>query len=227
VPIGIALALLVVSPAVPAQDKPDEPTAEQLKQANDDFARIGATYAAFTDSQTKRFSHRFILAPFKQDTDLKKVPNPSFAFALSLSGNNLTDAGMKELKNLKNITTLIPTGSITDKTLRTLREIGLLHALNRATAEDGKRPTAPKEVTSLHLASTGVTDEGLKELKSGWAEFRQYACEGATATFVERYVACLIGGAVFVTIVEVSAAGLRAVVPQAGAEPAPLLPTRR
>src|SRR5262245_32959413 len=57
-------------------------------------------------------------------------------------------------------------------------------------------------------------------------EVRQYAREGASPPFVERYVTTLIGAAVFVTLVELLAAGLRRVVPVV-TEPAPSRPTYR
>ncbi len=73
---------------------------------------------------------------------------------------------MRELKELKNLQLLI-VPNITDATLAALREIGLLHALNRATAKGQKRPAGPEDVLALDLAelSDKFTDAGLKELK--------------------------------------------------------------
>jgi hypothetical protein len=48
--------------------------------------------------------------------------------------------------------------------LRTFREVGLLHAWERATAADGSRPSNPQQVTWLDLNRTDITDAGLKEL---------------------------------------------------------------
>jgi hypothetical protein len=86
--------------------------------------------------------------------------------SLDLSDTQVTDAGLKELKELKNLRSLdLPKGSITDARLRTLREIGMLHALVQATAQDGKRPSGPADVVALDLTGTEMTDAGLKELK--------------------------------------------------------------
>jgi hypothetical protein len=57
-------------------------------------------------------------------------------------------------------------------------------------------------------------------------ELRQYAREGASTNFVERYVTILIGAAVFVALVEALAGGLRAIVPR-DEEPTPSRPHRR
>jgi len=78
----------------------------------------------------------------------------------------ITDADLKELKDLKQLNHLVlPYFLITDTTLRELSQIGLLHALSRATAEEGKRPNNSSEVCSFDLKSAKVTAEGLKELK--------------------------------------------------------------
>jgi Leucine-rich repeat (LRR) protein len=43
-------------------------------------------------------------------------------------------------------------------------EANLLHALDEATALEGKRPNKPEDVTALSLSSMRMTDAGLKEL---------------------------------------------------------------
>ena len=55
---------------------------------------------------------------------------------------------------------------MTDEILRSLRQVGLLHALASASRQAGARPASPAEVQALGLNSDkGVTDAGLKELK--------------------------------------------------------------
>lgn len=84
---------------------------------------------------------------------------------LNLIGTGVTDVGVKDLVGLKNLTSLHLTGSqVTDRTLRTLREAGLLHALVLAEAAGGRRPTRAEDVLTLNLRGTSVTDEGMKEL---------------------------------------------------------------
>jgi Leucine-rich repeat (LRR) protein len=82
---------------------------------------------------------------------------------MDLVNTKVTADGLKELKGLKNLRTLDV--GVTDGVLRALREIGLLHALVRATAQGGARPAGPDDVISLTLVYTAVTVEGLKELK--------------------------------------------------------------
>jgi len=84
---------------------------------------------------------------------------------LNLQDTAVTDAGLKELAPLKNLTKLeLCSKHLTDTSLKVLREIRLLHALTEATTTDGKRPTKPEDVTKIDLYVTQVTGYGLKEL---------------------------------------------------------------
>jgi Leucine-rich repeat (LRR) protein len=74
--------------------------------------------------------------------------------------------GLREIQGLNKLHTIyLRDKEITDQVLRTLREIGLLHALSRAWAEDG-RPTGPDDVIGLALEGTSVTNAGLPELRN-------------------------------------------------------------
>ena len=100
------------------------------------------------------------------DAGLKELKDLKNLQWLDLFGPPVTGAGLKELKDLKNLQWLnISEGHVTDGVLRTLREIGLLHALRQAQAKDGKRPADPADVMTLDLTKTQVTDMGLMELK--------------------------------------------------------------
>jgi internalin A len=108
------------------------------------------------------------------DAAMKHVNKLANLQMLGLSLTGVTAAGLAELRNLKRLHTLILTDpipgggrqrAITDAKLKTLREIGLLHALDVATAKDGKRPAAPAEVVKLDLVYAQVTDAGLAELR--------------------------------------------------------------
>src|SRR5262249_56687988 len=90
--------------------------------------------------------------------DGKRPSGPRDVTTLYLSHTRVTDEGLKELEHLKNLQRLHLGGAqVTDAGLRTLREIGLLHVLANATAKDGKRPSGPRDVTSLDLSLTPVT----------------------------------------------------------------------
>lgn len=137
---------------VGCQDRPDEPTAQQLKAARqlkaakEAFAKLGAVYQETTSPRTKETIHRFHFPQTTTDADLKTLPNPSFPFALDLSGTQVTDAGLKELKDLNELRTLVLFfTAVTDAGLKEL--------------------TGLSELTTLGLSDTKVTDAGLKELK--------------------------------------------------------------
>lgn len=84
---------------------------------------------------------------------------------LDLSGTKVTGAGLKELAAFKALNHLyLDKAQLTDSALKSLREVGLLHSLDRARNKDGGRPASAEEVVSLSLAQTEVTDEGLKEV---------------------------------------------------------------
>src|SRR5262249_7888374 len=51
-----------------------------------------------------------------------------------------------------------------DKALKTLRDIGMLHALSGAADKDGKRPKNAAEVHALDLSKCQVTGAGIAEL---------------------------------------------------------------
>lgn len=80
--------------------------------------------------------------------------------------NKLTEAGLLDLKALVNLRTIrvIDQEQLTDQHLVALEQIGLLHALPQAVAKNGVRPTGPKDVESLSLAYSKLTDAGLRPL---------------------------------------------------------------
>jgi hypothetical protein len=143
--------------------------AEIPKAALPDVAVPFGLYLAHADGVNDAFLKR--LAHFK---NLK---------TLDIAWTPVTAAGLKELAPLsKTLSTLgltrtnyryrqSPGAKITDKSLRTLREIGLLHAIHAAAGKDGARPSSPEEVNLIGLTMTEVTDAGLKEL----SEFKNLA----------------------------------------------------
>src|SRR5262249_7872206 len=80
-------------------------------------------------------------------------------------GGHVPVSALKELKGMKNLTTLyLNRFGIRDDYLADLRKADMLHLFSGATARDGGRPKSAKEVIALELISTRVTDAGLKEL---------------------------------------------------------------
>ena len=76
-----------------------------MQKAKDEYAKIGAFYQEVTDPLTKRVSHSFRL-PYNRDPELKNLPNLPFSFGLRLTLTEVTDVGLKEMKDLKNLTAL-------------------------------------------------------------------------------------------------------------------------
>jgi internalin A len=105
---------------------------------------------------------------------------------LNLLGTKVEGTGMKDLAGLERLNCVVLSSEqVTDGTLRTLREAGLLHALGLAAIDPNKhnqgnnavektvttpgppksdRPARPEDVFSLDLAASKVTDAGLQEL---------------------------------------------------------------
>ena len=106
--------------------------------------------------------HAYVGARAKNGT---RPTSPEEVCELNLSSTSVTDEGLRELEPLENLNMLrLRSKNITDETLRTLRKLGLLHTIDNAFAEDGKRPNCPEDVVSLEIGDTQVTDEGLREL---------------------------------------------------------------
>jgi len=89
---------------------------------------------------------------------------------VSLFGTQVTDAGLKELATLTNLTTLYLGGTdVTDaglKELAALKNLTTLDLFNTKVTDAGlKELAALKNLTSLYLGGTQVTDAGVKELQ--------------------------------------------------------------
>jgi prevent-host-death family protein len=99
------------------------------------------------------------------DSALKQLAELKNLTSLDLQGTKVTEKGLKELAGLKKLAVLgLGETQLSDANLRVLRAIGLLHCLNQASAEDGKRPKSLEDIVSLELCRGPVTDAGLREL---------------------------------------------------------------
>jgi Leucine-rich repeat (LRR) protein len=84
--------------------------------------------------------------------------------APDLQYTKVIDTGLKDLAGLTKLTELtLSESQLSDANLRVLREFGLLHCLEQASASR-KRPKSVEEITSLALCRSPVTDMGLREL---------------------------------------------------------------
>lgn len=99
-------------------------------------------------------------AGLKELHDLKNLAE------LDLSTTKTTAGGLADLRGFKKLRSLsLSDAQVTDVTLRSLREMGMLHVLDRLTGSEAKQPTHVGEVTTVTLKNSPVTDAGLRELK--------------------------------------------------------------
>jgi internalin A len=98
--------------------------------------------------------------------------SPAEVKALGLnSDKGVTDAGLKELKEFKNVEYLFLSGAgVTDAGLKELRDFKRLHTLDlsaTAVTDAGLRELKDcKGLRTLYLRETKVTDAGVRELKA-------------------------------------------------------------
>jgi hypothetical protein len=146
--LAIYFVNLMAAPA-PTDPKPVQPTAKQLADAKEAYAKFGAKYGTTKNPKTEQTFHSFFMPNTTTDADLKGLPDPPFSFGLDLISTKVTDAGLKELKELKELTSLnLLFTQVTDAGLKELKELKEL-----------------QQLTVLYLARTKVTDAGVKELK--------------------------------------------------------------
>ncbi len=102
---------------------------------------------------------------------LNGLPDTLRPFGLQLAHTRMTNAGLKELAALKNLTILNLEGTeVTDTGLKELAALKKLTALSLSDTEvtdaGVKELAALQNLTSLDLSGANVTDAGLKELAS-------------------------------------------------------------
>src|SRR5207302_1019475 len=114
----------------------------------------------------------FILFDWREGL-LAKLPDPARPFALYLYfypfGTEMTDAGLKELAELKRLQWLgLSCSSLTDGGLKDLARLKSLQSLDlggtKVTGTGLKELAELKDLQALQLSHTKVTDAGLKEL---------------------------------------------------------------
>lgn len=105
-----------------------------------------------------------------QDGKLPRIPEVKIPFGLQLNGAELTDEGLKELKQQKNLTFLnLKDNDVTDaglKELKDFKNLEYLELTNTKVTDKGlKEFTVLKNLTWLFLVDTRVTAAGVKELQ--------------------------------------------------------------
>lgn len=151
-----------------------EPTEVQLQAAIKAFEELGGRFEKHVDSKTMQSSYKGRLTKRGNsravgDDELTKIPNLPFSFWLDLSFTKVTDAGLKKLATLENLSGLFLSDTqVTDAGLTTLAAIENLSVLNlnntKVTDEGLKELAAIINLTVINLSGTKVTDAGMAEL---------------------------------------------------------------
>jgi hypothetical protein len=111
--------------------------------------------------------HRLDVA---KDKDGMPASEPADVVTLKLRFAKVTDAGLKELSELKRLQTLdLCSTKVTDEGLKELRELKQLRHLDlehTPVSDSGMKDIKGlQNLQTLTLSSTGLTDEGLRELR--------------------------------------------------------------
>ena len=117
-----------------------------------------------------------VLVPFAlklgcrvKDADLKELKNLKNLISLDLSIAEITNAGLKEVRDFADLTTLSLAGELTDETLKELKNLRNLTSLSlrvwRVTGVGLKELKDLNNLTTLNLSDMRATDADLKQLK--------------------------------------------------------------
>ena len=102
------------------------------------------------------------------DAGLKELKDLKQLNTLDLYGTPVTDAGLKELADLKQLTTLNLSGTqVTNAGLKELKDLKQLTTLKLRNVTDAGLAELKdlKQLTSLNLGATGVTADGVADLQ--------------------------------------------------------------
>ena len=120
--LAICFPIAVTSP-VRSIPKQLEPTVEQIAVAKEAYTKLGADHIIETDRLNNQPIHAFRMPLATSDANLKGLPRVPFPFVLILDNSDITDAGLKELKNLKNLTGLqVSYTEVSDVGLKELKD---------------------------------------------------------------------------------------------------------
>ena len=179
--------------AAPVPKKPDGPTEAQLAAAEEAFKELGGRHREYKDEPTGPTRHEFIFTLRMSDETVAKLPAVPFPFGLEFESMDLSDAALKQVAALGNLTTLKLTGvsELTEEGLwqlgnaKSLVELDLTGTklrcrglsgltklslarltLNKTHTDDEALVAVGKmtALTTLHLNGTRVTSSGMPRL---------------------------------------------------------------
>jgi hypothetical protein len=91
--------------------------------------------------------------------------SPEDIVQVDLSDSNVTNDVLECFAGLKNIREIsLPREQLTDRALRQLRRLNLLHTLRQAQTASNTRPSSLEEIAILDLSAVPITDWGLETL---------------------------------------------------------------
>ena len=166
------LATLLRSPQQTLLAQPSqliEPTSQQFQSAALAFAKIGGQFSKEMDWTTSQPIYLGSLPQSATDDDLKKLPVVPFSFGLSLANQEkITDAAMAKLESVKNLRYLSLHGTnVTDAGLKKLAKLQDLSSLDLSWSTKITNLAllpAQRILSALNLDATRVEGSGLREI---------------------------------------------------------------
>lgn len=163
------------------EPKPVAPTAEQLANAKEAYAKFGTLEFGLSEQSAwpdgfPAAEHTFRINVAAVKGGLKGLPDLPFPFGLNFQFTGVTDVELKELRNLKNLISLDVSNSqfldmnpnrISDVGVRELKDCKNLASLNLGRTDvTGAGLKNLPNLTALILDGTKLTDETARELQN-------------------------------------------------------------
>jgi hypothetical protein len=157
--LGLCIALI----GPPGEQPTEQQTCSRKSCVCEDWRHDGKT------GIRRLYCVRSLFFPRVTDETILGLPPIPFSVGLDLESTGITDAGMKQIGGLENLTSLDLTGTaVSDVGLKELARARKLLRLNlratRVTDAGLKEVVKLTNLASLKLSSTAVTDAGLQEL---------------------------------------------------------------
>ncbi len=150
----LAIAILAVKLVRAANDPIyTSPSAGEIAAAKDAYGKFGAVYEKGFDPNTKHTSHGFSMPPMTTDIDMTGLPDLPFRFFLDFSYTKAGDGGLKQLKELKNLTGLyLCFTQVTDAGIKEIKSVKSLAHLDRVRAHFGVKQLSRNSLVALRVA---------------------------------------------------------------------------
>src|SRR5262249_11009936 len=136
----------------------------QLAAAKNAHLKRSNSYCCDADPYTNEIWHEFYV-PEVSDERLTDLPDLPFPFVLNLGNGGYTEAGLRELKKLKNLAGLTGIGVVTDAGMKEIKQFRSLTRLQLAATDAGLQGIRKLvNLNYLELYSENLSDAGLAEI---------------------------------------------------------------